>query len=65
MFLSPFQFPPTSPEFLAAEAEAVKLGAVYLAFRYEHGPDAEGAAALRDAYRAATAKAAALRVPSR
>lgn len=65
MFLSPFEFPPTSPEFLAAEAEAVKLGAAYLAFRFEHGPDAEGAAELREAFRVATAKADALRVPSR
>lgn len=65
MFLSPFDFSATSPEFLAAEAEAQALGDAYLAFRSSHGPDAEGAAELREAFRAATAKVDALRAASR
>ena len=60
MFLSPFDLSP-SAELATAEAEARALGEAYLSLRSAKGPDAEGAAELREAFRAATAKADALR----
>ena len=65
MFLSPFNLDPATFEFLAAEAEAAKLGAAYLASRSENGPDAEATVQLRESYRAATAKVDAIRAASR
>lgn len=60
MFLSPFALSP-SAELAAAEAIAREAGEAYLSARSALGPFGAGVAELREAFRAASAQADALR----